>query len=120
MGFKDFVNIFLIVCYNIHSIFNLLNLGVLNTIGRLFPGIIVYKTNISATSLCTVGMVGCAVTCFLFPLCKDFPSLMTFGAFFGFFIGMSDLCMNINNLQLFTTIFLTSSKYTLLQPSCHN
>jgi ABC-type sulfate/molybdate transport systems ATPase subunit len=65
-------------------------------------------------------MVGCAVTCFLFPLCKDFPSLMTFFGFFGFFVGMSDLYMNINNLQLFTTIFLTSSKYTLLQLSCHN
>ena len=63
-------------------------LGIMQIFGRFFPGIVVDKTRITSTYLCTMGMVGCAIVCFLFPFCRTFSTLMSFSAFYGFFIGM--------------------------------
>ncbi|CAG2207530.1 unnamed protein product [Mytilus edulis] len=60
--------------------------GVVNTLGRLLPGFIIDNTKLSSVCLCVIGMAGCTITCFMFPLCDQFASLMAFSSFFGFFI----------------------------------
>ncbi|CAC5378887.1 unnamed protein product [Mytilus coruscus] len=60
--------------------------GVVNTLGRLLPGFIIDNTKLSSVCLCVFGMAGCTITCFMFPLCDQFASLMAFSTSFGFFI----------------------------------
>ena len=67
----------------LRSAFLLSLIGIFGLLTRLSVGIIVDKKIISSWNLCGVGLLVCAVTCLLIPMCGSFTSLAAVSAVFG-------------------------------------